>query len=668
MADDVIRLRHEAGLTAGRSFPLRRGTFRFGPDSQGSAGLSDGEPSSVSFLLEIDRRDYVTVTKGDEPLAVEGVPVAEPVSAFPGDIIQLGTDHFSVESIAGPSFKEPPPTIAVESVPPIRQRRRLLPLPVWLLVAAIGFGLALLDRRWLILVGIALAGILIDVVWHGRRQRRAEQEHQERVAAATKRLSHDLQCLRITEARAMRDAYPGPASIADIVQEERTWSPLKAKRGDWRVAVASGDIEWSPPIAAPAQPAWAFEHVVSNYDFLAAVPFTVDLSDGPVGLVGPRAATTAVARHLCTSAMTQFHPRHLAVRVQGTEAQLDEWAWLLRTAHGRSDQALSALLREPVGGRQQLLLVDSAASTMRVDPASTQIFVAERETDLPAACTFSIVINENGTAFANMPGGAIARGLAPHGITDPHARQVVQHLATRNIMTADPSEAATIERSGLQGDGATVIDLRDRALTEQAQISHKVLVRAADPDTGNSSVAREVLTSISSGSPLDLFIIDRGDRKLIRLAQLPQCRRYAAIDDHRSLDRLIRTIDQTLDAASSSQRSGAERDVTLLIADLPWMLSFLRSARRADLAASLARVCRRPEPRLSVVAGAGLETALDAAVDTLFVTERAEEESPKARPTAYLFPSNDAAGGDLTGAVALIKRRTSAQATREPQR
>ena len=118
-AKPILEFRHEAGLTAGQTLPLRPGHFRFGPHRSDEGGLVSGTPDVVSFDLTIDVDGEAVLTAGPEPVAIEGVLIDRPAMLEDGDVVQLTTDHFVLRSIASDTEDPTIKSIEPRVVPPL---------------------------------------------------------------------------------------------------------------------------------------------------------------------------------------------------------------------------------------------------------------------------------------------------------------------------------------------------------------------------------------------------------------------------------------------------------------------------------------------------------------------------------------------------------------------
>ncbi|MEZ5229643.1 MAG: hypothetical protein R2710_24165 [Acidimicrobiales bacterium] len=116
------------------------------------------------------------------------------------------------------------------------------------------------------------------------------------------------------------------------------------------------------------------------------------------------------------------------------------------------------------------------------------------------------------------------------------------------------------------------------------------------------------------GHPVRVTVIDRSDRSLIRLRQLPTIDSYVTIDDLDGIDRLLEQLDE---------RTLLEPRVTgldlLVINELARLLDFLTRTGRADLAQRLGDlVARHDGDRLMVAASCSAPDQLPSEVRSQF--------------------------------------------------
>lgn len=95
-------LRQIAGISAGGTLPLKPGVFSFGTQSSGSGRLADGSPDRAEFALVVDKEMNVSIrpTSSESELpeiSVEGEPLSNSVS-LNHQVIDAGSARFVVGS------------------------------------------------------------------------------------------------------------------------------------------------------------------------------------------------------------------------------------------------------------------------------------------------------------------------------------------------------------------------------------------------------------------------------------------------------------------------------------------------------------------------------------------------------------------------------------------
>ncbi|MYL10445.1 MAG: hypothetical protein F4015_13465, partial [Acidimicrobiia bacterium] len=101
------------------------------------------------------------------------------------------------------------------------------------------------------------------------------------------------------------------------------------------LVIAHGPRTFDPELAADgAHVAGGAAAALNELGPLPDVPIAADLGPGRLlGLVGPRSATTAVARGLLLQAAAGHGPADLAVLVAADEVTLPVWSWTAWLPH-----------------------------------------------------------------------------------------------------------------------------------------------------------------------------------------------------------------------------------------------------------------------------------------------------------------------------------------------
>lgn len=611
--DPVVELRHVAGLTAGQTLPLGAGRFRFGPLRSDHGGLVAGTPDVVSFDLTIHDDGEIVLDVGAETVAVEGVIIERPVTLDDGDVVQLATDHFTVETGQPTSAEERNDAIEPRSIAsPARSS-----MTGWLLafaaMTALGVLLAFDNGR---LIGISLlgiAGIVGTLLVRLRSDERTAEAHAVAVDNARLALFADIVDRRKAAARLMRAQANTPATIAEHARD-RTGPPATRRS----VTIASGDQPWEPPVEVRRSPGWDHRPVIDELSFLPAIPYSVDLDSGPIAIVGPRTAVLAVARHVVTTAMCCAGPSTGAAIETSVPA---DWRWL--GDHPETAVRVLDHVRGSVGPRTVVLHAD-------IDGLEAAGFEVDEFTHL-------MQVDESGRAEITTADGT-GTGFVPHGVTETHARELLE-LLTRPVPVAEsprrrPETAKPIDLTMSDTD-LTIFD------------TERLLVTGPNRERHRDVLATAALHQVGLHPDRALYILDRGDRALIRLAQLENCARYTTIDQ-------IDPVDQMVGELESLMEQPVVGSSLLLAPDLWATIEFYRGTGHQQLADRIDDLITRMQI-VPVAASTQSTTVTDAASFLVWIETGPDQLADVRRPEGGGFIDLDSLpGSDLTGSVARL--------------
>ncbi len=645
-AAPVVELRHEAGLTAGQTLPLRPGRFRFGPRRSDHGGLVSGTPDVVSFDLAIDAAGEAVLTAGAEVVAIEGVLIDRPATLDDGDVVQLTTDHFVLRSIESETEHPLLRPIEPRVVPPAELPSMAKWFAIFGIVTVIGC-IAALSRGSLF--GIALMGLGGVVATFAVRSYRHKQSRAANVTATTNARAlffSQIVAARKAAADALRADANTPAAVA-----ARAGSTGRTE--SQHVTIASGDQAWSPPVVVHRSPGWNHQSIIDELSFLPAIPFTVDLGIGPLAIVGPRTATIAVARHIATTELASL----------GDEAGIDvvtdvpsDWRWL----HQR-EPATTRILdhrSHPEGGdfdrgldAPTIVLEASADDLARSFPGVDFQHVMTIADDGRASIRSSVGIDRSATGNGT--------GFVPHGITIQHA-QDIQRLVLQADLVIDLRDAdatsgehsgpsSDVELSGFVDDPTASAAPVDRASTLQADVldTSRLLVTGADRSKNKTLLATAALRQAAQHPDHALYVLDRGDRALIRLAQLDTCVRYVPIDQVDGVITLFDELDQLL-------ADDHERGCILLAPDLWTTVDFYRSSGHRQLAERIDQVVSRMAEIPIAASSSGSHAAPHRSFLVWVETTSDDFAKLRAEDTNGLIELSSLPGIDLTGSIAKL--------------
>lgn len=613
-APAVVELLHDAGLTAGRTLGLRPGKFRLGPRRSSEGGLVAGAPEAVSFDLVISADGDTTLTAGREPVAVEGVLVDRPVHLDDGDVIQLTTDQFVLRSLTSTRRQRSSQTITPRIVPAPSLPSMSRWLAVFVALALLGFLLGFIRSSLFGLCLIGIGGVVATLIFRMWRRDKARNIHATQISNARSLFFNEIVESRKVAAESLRSEANTPATVA------RRAAGMPRSGGPRLYAtVASGDRSWSPPVVYHRDPGWDHQVVVDELAFLPAIPFTIDLDAAPIAVIGPRRAILAVGRHLVTTALITSSPDS-GVSVE--TAVPADWRWLPPTS--------SPVLRLLDG-------IDGAWEPRTVVLAPS--FEALDATGDTAVFSHVIQVEDNGGAAIHQPDGGGGAGFIPHGITEKQARQLHQLIARPEaiIYCGDHFGSAKL------------------AHPDQASLdSDRLLVTGSDRSRTKDVLATAALRQAVRHPTRSIFILDRGDRALIRLAQLDACRRYVTLDQ-------IEKVEFMLSELEAIEQQSPDARLLLLAPDLWEATAFYRNGGRPDLADRIDRLVGRMEV-LPVAASAPDLTRVPRSWSLVWVNtdavDRAEvRTTDRAHPDStepQVIDLNNLPGIDLTGSVARL--------------
>ncbi len=643
----VTKLRHEAGLTAGQTLPLSSGRFRFGPLRSNEGGLVSGTPEVVSFDLSIQDDGSALLSAGREPVAVEGVIIDGPVALEDGDVVQLTTDHFVLETAASTNGRRHHQTVEPRPIHRMASPSMTKWLALFGTITLLGAAAGVVDGRLFGFALLGLAGIVATLMVRSRRRQLASEAHRVAVDNARSLFFSEIVAARKNAAEKLRLATNTPATIARRA-DDRSSSPSQGQHV--LATIASGDRGWEPPVVVHRDPGWDHTAIVEELSFLPAIPFTVDLDVGPLAVVGPRPATLAVARHLVTTTM--------CVEGGGATISTDvpaDWRWL----HAAERSSIRVL--DHVGGDlgpRTVVLADSIESlrTRFAVDNTDPVDIAHDATDDGRRVHLShvdfshvMVIDDEGRATITTADGGGGSGFVPHGITAHHADDVQQLLA-------EPKHAIEL---GDEGDILDPVRTDQRCLVEPT-VDRSAMLDLAVFDTDrllvtgtNHSKNRDVLATAAIRQAgmhpgRALYILDRGDRALIRLAQLESCASYVTIDQVDGVDQLI------WDLAAATADPDSESGL-LLAPDLWTTIAFYRATGHEHLADRIDAVVAKMQQVPLAASSTMLAESPSASFLVWIETSIEDLVEVRQRGGNGVLDMRDLPGIDLTGSVARLK-------------
>ncbi len=567
--DPVVELRHEAGLSAGQTMHLSIGRYEFGPTVGGAGGLQAGQPSVVSFEIDVLGADEIVLSPRGIEIKIDGRPTVSPQNVAHGQVIQAGADHFVVgkpdDFVA--LTRQPQPKITIPRVTDPEFGSTVPFIWLWLGLILLGVLLFILVAKpWLLLalIGVALAAYS----WQRRRkQDEAEQlAHTRALERANNQLAKELTESRNRMSRQCRAAHFSPTNVVTGTEEIGSTDARSERTGRIHIAIGFGDVSWQPPVSDRPKAGWDYQALVQEYSSLSAVPYLLDVEAGPLGLVGPPEAIAAVARYLS----------HATESVSG------------KTLRIQSPTSAKSFANGPDSGRT--------------------LYLAQDQTEIPPECLHTVIVDNAG--FATVKTGAgevVATDLVPHGLAD-------LALAPTTIYTRVGSKRAEASTAVSDPSKESVDTSADEILALASSSTTTRKAKTGKPGhfggvqlyTSDSQIrSKELLAGIGlelayrrSTARLSLTVLDSGDRGLVRLSQLPHCVGYAAIDDEEDFSASIARLSKVLDHPS-------EQLQVILASEFPRLIAFLQLSGRQTMADHLLDLARQTEQdRLVLVASA----------------------------------------------------------------
>ena len=350
-----LELRVVGGPCAGDIHPLAMGTSSVGRGETARISVDDPSVSRRHALLTVGRDGVAVADAGStNGTTLDGDPVgSSPRPLRPGMRLRLGCSTFSVAvpdvipmslrptADGQLSFNRPPRldapdpaasgvSIAFPTEPTIRERTRL-PLIATLAPLIAGVVLAVVMRRPEYLLFTVLSPLMMAGQWVSDRvaHRKATRAERARYDAALERASAALQDALLSEALDRRHRAPDAATLSRTASgpSAQLWHRRRDDSDFLLLSLGSGSVLATVKAVRDG-------HQTVDRPRVIDVPVTVALPKvGVLGIAGPRAARTALARTLLGQLAVLHSPRDLALVVL-TEAEcVEEWSWVRWLPH-----------------------------------------------------------------------------------------------------------------------------------------------------------------------------------------------------------------------------------------------------------------------------------------------------------------------------------------------
>ena len=205
----------------------------------------------------------------------------------------------------------------------------------------VGLLMALLYSPYMALFAL-LSPIMMGATWiDSRRRNKAERKRsRRRIQSSLVEFQVAAQAAHAEETRRQRDLHPHLAEAIRRIRQPsvRLWERRPNHEDFLSLVAAHGPVPFDPELAIDGpQPVIEATAMLDQLGPIPDSPIAVDLGPGKLlGLVGPRRATTAIARSLLIQAVAHHGPADMAVLVAADEVSAPAWtwtAWLPHTTH-----------------------------------------------------------------------------------------------------------------------------------------------------------------------------------------------------------------------------------------------------------------------------------------------------------------------------------------------
>ena len=304
-----------------------------GRDGRFSAAVGDDEPTAME--------NSVPLRLGGALIQVSDAPDDRPtrLAAIVGRTASGRIAFNRPPRPLPPSQPDPLPTPSAEP----RRSPRSISFG-WAALAGpllIGLLMAVLYSPYMALFAL-LSPLMMGANWFDNRRRDRTERRRSRIRsqASLAEFKAAAETAHGVETRRRRDMHPHLAEAIRRIRQPsvRLWERRPADGDFLSLVAAHGPVSFDPELAVDGpQPAVEATEVLDQLGPIPDSPITVDLGPGKLlGLVGPRSATTAMARSLLIQAVAHHGPADMAVLVAADEVSAPAWtwtAWLPHTTH-----------------------------------------------------------------------------------------------------------------------------------------------------------------------------------------------------------------------------------------------------------------------------------------------------------------------------------------------
>ncbi|HEX2904169.1 MAG TPA: FtsK/SpoIIIE domain-containing protein [Jatrophihabitans sp.] len=340
-----VLLRVESGPDSGKSYALSRGSHVVGRAQTASIQLDDPDLSRHHLCFEVGLHSVTVRDLGSTNGSQLGqITLTEQPHPVPVDrMIVAGRTRFVIQGVTEPPaatqqapdgkllVHRPPRTTTdwqpTELVAPNLSEQNPRPKLSWVAAVvpaatAVVLAAAFRSVQMLALAAMSPLSLVASMAADRRAWSRTERERRRNRSLAGKALAGEVEAALAAEEHALHRQFPGPAVVlhAAGLPDCRLWERRLRGHSELHARVGLADQFARTTMRTADRTSSAGE--------LRAVPATVALSAGPVGLAGPRAEQLASARFVVAQLLALHSPNDLDVICLFDPCSEADWRWL----------------------------------------------------------------------------------------------------------------------------------------------------------------------------------------------------------------------------------------------------------------------------------------------------------------------------------------------------
>lgn len=373
-----------SGLGAGETFNLGPGSHRLVRSGRavdaGDLAVADPTLTAAHACFTTDTHGAVAVQDlgSTNGTSANGLRIFGPTPVVHGDEIRCGAASLlvgppvpSIQSSAATTsssqlarpFHRPPRPVRPADPPPLvpppppDQPAAVTPIGILSVLVSVALGgvMVVVLGSWTYAL-FALLGpvVMVANALEARRRHRSQRRH------GTRRRRLDLAAFEVELTARSRAELANRAQRAPGVHEAlrvsqradpTLWERRLAHTDAFEVRIGAGPIPWDPPIHGDPR-AWAGDvtELVDRHRVIEGAAVGLRLTAGsPIAIVGPRQATSALARAIVIQATAAHGPADLRIAILVAPEHAPDWDWAAWLPHARDPEADSLLAGSPEG-------------------------------------------------------------------------------------------------------------------------------------------------------------------------------------------------------------------------------------------------------------------------------------------------------------------------------